>query len=112
MIKLSPVQQLVINKAKASIDKARKYKTYEEYFINERSKNNNASFNTPEKYKAKDIEMWNQFVEGWEETKKSIVSTNCNTKTILKLESLGLIKIVYNSNNQTLGYDKIEILNY
>ena len=111
-MKISKAQENILIESKASIDRARKYKTYEEYFINEKAKYCNSAYNTPEKYKHEDINGWNKNIKYWEQTKNAIVLTSCNTKSLLKLESLGLIQIIYNSNNEVNGIDHIKILNY
>lgn len=111
-MKISLAQEKILNQAKEQIDTARKYNNYDEYFISEKSQNCNNGYNTPEKYKAKDIEKWNKDIKYWEQKRNAIVLTSCNTKSLLKLEYLGLIKIIYNSNNQSYGIDRIKILNY
>jgi hypothetical protein len=110
-MKLTKAQQKTIDDAKTTIDKSRKYNTYEEYFINEESKYYNNQFNTPEKFKEKNINQWNSMVDYWESYKKAIVLTQSKTETLKKLESLGLIEII-RIDNCNSRIDKIKILNY
>ena len=48
----------------------------------------------------------------WEEHRNGIVLTHCNTKTLQKLESYGLIEIIYDSTGEDFGIDTIKVLNY
>jgi hypothetical protein len=111
-MKISKAQQQILDESKRRIDTARKYNTYDEYFINEEASRCNSNYNTPEKYKSRNIEDWNKNIEYWERHRNGIVLTRCNTKSLLNLESLGLIEIIYNSNNEVCGIDRIRILNY
>ena len=36
----------------------------------------------------------------------------CNSKTLAKLAEYGLIEIIYDSNSQEYGVDKVKVLNY
>lgn len=49
----------------------------------------------------------------YEEERNGIVgSIRCNSKTLTKLEELGLIEIIYDSNGEHDGVDKAKLLNY
>lgn len=67
MVKLSKAQQAALEKIKESVIKARSCKTYEEYFMKYEAAYCNKAFNTPEKYKAEDPDMWNRRKTMWEE---------------------------------------------
>lgn len=111
--KLTITQQKVLDRAKIDIDTARKYISYEEYFLVEEAKNYNSNYNTPEKYKAMDNERWNLLKGYWERQIIGITLTHCDSRTIKKLEKLNLIKIIYNSSYQGgAGIDTIKVLNY
>lgn len=107
-IRLTKAQQSVIDEVKNFTDIARKYETFEDYFIYECASKEPSSCNTVEKYKAKNIEGFNRFKKVWEDQKKAIGCIRCNTKTLLKLEELNLIEIITLNGN----YDTIRVLNY
>lgn len=111
-MKLSEAQNKVLEIAHIEIDEARKFDTYEEYFMKYESMYKNASYNTPEKYKAKDPEGWKRYKKYWENRRNGIVLTHCNSRTLWKLEELGYIKIINDSCGQYTGIDTIQILNY
>lgn len=48
----------------------------------------------------------------WQAYRDGKVLTHCNSKTLVKLESLGLIEIIYDSNGEYYGLDWIRVLNY
>lgn len=112
MIKLSKAQQKTLNDAKEEIDKARKYNTFEDYFINELSKGYNNYYNTPEKYQENDIKSYNQLKKYWENKKEAIVLTRSKTETLKKLESLNLIEIIKINTSKGTRVDTIKVLNY
>lgn len=111
-MKLSKAQAEVLETAKREIDGARRCETFDEYFVNNEARGFNSSCNTPEKYKAKYPEDWEELKKYWESKKNGIVLTHCNSKTIQKLEKLGLIEIIEDSCGQYFGIDKIKVLNY
>lgn len=111
-MKLSSAQQKIIDTAKREIDEARNCDTYEDYFMQYIAKYCNALYNTPDKYKSRDIDGWNKCVECWKRRKSGIVLAHCNSKTLYKLEEYGLIEILEDSNGQNWGVDKIKLLNY
>ena len=111
-MKLSKAQEWVMKKAYSDVDKARACETYEEYFINVLSKDFNGAYDTPEKMQAKDPELYDMYREFYEKEKAGIVLTQANSRTLVKLEQLGLIKIIHDSNGCHYGIDKIEVLNY
>lgn len=132
-MKLSKAQQEVMDRAKKEIDFARTHTAYEW------AKNQKFGFvGTPEEqdsyierlcenftaYGAKSKEeMMNKFIEeikGYadeyheykKERENGIVLTRCNSKTLWKLQELGLIEIISDSNGSAYGIDIIKVLNY
>lgn len=98
-MKLSKAQQEILKNAKASIDKAR-----EQDFLT--FVGGNAD------YFKKDPGLEAKCKKWYEDTKNGITEVACNSKTIKKLEELGLIKIIYDSNGEHYGRDIIKVLNY
>ena len=88
---------------------ARKYETYEEYFTEVQSKHGSYLYGS-EQYKAQDIALWNRMKKYWENEKKGIVLTHAASATLRKLESLGLIEIIFDSAGQHYGIDSIRII--
>lgn len=100
-MKLTPAQQKVIDKAKANIDNARTM-NFEEWLL--KVQHINVSVNS---------EIAQRLLEHYEEQKSAIVLTHCNSKTLEKLQSFGLIEIIHDSKNDTsYVIDKVKILNY
>lgn len=112
MVKLSTAQQKVLDKGKSEIDRARQYGTYEEYFIAVEAGHWGPQYNTPEKFKMRDIDKWNIYKGYWEREKIGIVLTQCNSRTIQRLQELGYIEIIKDSKGQLHGIDRVKILNY
>lgn len=119
MIKLSKAQQEVIDNAKRRIDFARTHsfcdwwrksesywkckemtdaEVYEE--INRRAKAGYAVNLAKE--------------EQWYEMNRNGIDFTCHASsaTIKKLEALGLIEIIHDSNGEYYGFDTIKLLNY
>lgn len=49
----------------------------------------------------------------YDEERNGIVGhINCNSRTLKKLEELGMIEIIYDSNGEHYGLDKAKLLNY
>ena len=91
-MKLSNAQQKVMDEAKETIDYARTHTLYEW---------------------AGGIESFAEdYKEYYENNRKGIVLTRCNSKTLEKLENLGLIEILYDSKNKKDGIDHVKVLNY
>ena len=102
-MKLSKAQERDLNRAKEKIDKARKYSNFDDYYINELNGTvNDRSYDFHKK--------------SWENAINGIVILHHSTKpTLLKLETLGLIKILNFDNwrNGNVGVlDTIQVLNY
>lgn len=115
-MKLSKAQQDVMDKAKKDIDEARAL-DYPEWLRRD------SYYQIPkwaDKETAELIEKrWMDAVnreylkEYWEAEKNGIVLTHCNTRTLKKLEALGLIEILYDSTGDGgYGIDHVKILNY
>ena len=105
MKKLTNAQQNVLDKAKADIDLARNL-GYAEWILE-----THKSFQ--KKYIDEAIET-ESLKHYWEDHRNGIVLTHCNSKTLEKLESFGLIEIIHDSKNDKTGYgiDEIKVLNY
>lgn len=99
-MKLSKAQERDLNRAKEKIDNARKYNNFEDYI-------NTLNINNAD---------YDLYKKSWEEAINGIVVLRSSTKpTLLKLESLGLIKILNldNYRNGNIGVlDKIQVLDY
>lgn len=108
-MKLSKTQEQVLADAKKDIDKARSL-SYPEWL-----KAENHFYQCGNEYNQK---CYREAVEKeemkkyWEEHRNGIVLTHCNTKTLQKLESYGLIEIIYDSTGDYYGIDTIKVLNY
>lgn len=102
MKKLSKAQQAVMDQAKKDIDDARKME-YPEWLESHSSIRKDCL----EKYVAEGY-----LKDSWEERKTGVVLTHCNSKTLVKLEEMGLIEIIRDSNGDTYGIDIVKVLNY
>jgi len=111
-MKLSAAQEKILTQAKKEIDEARSYETFEDYFLNEYAPHMNGDYDTPEKYKTRDYNGYKYYEKYWTDLKNAIVLTHCNSRSLKKLESLGLIEIIEDSTNQNYGIDVVKILNY
>lgn len=109
--KLSKAQQEVLNTAIQEITEARSCSTYEEYFIKFQAPHYSSNYNTKEKYLSHDPEGWEKQKQYWENLLRGITLTDCNTKTIQKLEVLGYIEILKDANRIRYGMDTIKVLN-
>ena len=107
MTKLSATQEKILAKAKADIDKARNMDFYDWF----RSNSSYYSNSTNEKIEA-EVERLDWWKNYYNDNKSGIAHTHCNGKTIAKLQSLGLIEILYDSTNKAYNYDLIKVLNY
>lgn len=108
-MKLSKAQAKIIEDAHRDIDRARAM-TYPEWL-----KEANSFYQAPSEYARKCYEeaVKREELKGyWEREKNGIVLTHCNSKSLYKLESLGLIEIVVDSKGESYGLDWIKVLNY
>ena len=110
MTKLSKAQEAILNEAKKNIDEARSYKTYEEYAYNT-SYRFYSRFSSFEEaiQEIREDSLYDIGIELYEELKSGIAFIKANTRTIEKLEEMGLIEIVRIGGSR---YDRIKILNY
>lgn len=104
-MKLSNAQEKVMMKAKKDIDMARSME-YAEWL-----KETHSFYQTHEDAYQKAMSE-GYLKEYWEDGRKGIVLASCNSRTLAKLEEMGLIEIVYDSNGETFGIDTIKVLNY
>lgn len=119
MTKLSNAQQKVLDEAKADIDEARQNNYYDWVRIHGYMRWNGklVSDFTDEEIDAMDADenakRYNvRDRERYENIKNGIVRCHTSSKTIQKLEKLGLIEIIRDSNGEWYGLDTIKILNY
>lgn len=108
-MKLSKTQEQVLAHAKKDIDKARSL-SYPEWL-----KAENHFYQCGNEYHQKcyrEAVKREEMKKYWEEHRNGIVLTHCNTKTLQKLESYGLIEIIYDSTGEDFGIDTIKVLNY
>ena len=125
-MKLSKAQQDVMNKAKADIDFARNH-TIREWSIYENfgvlDINECCFVKNYDRYgwsKEKAIAVAEEEVKNYIDTyskyyeneRNGIVLTHCNSRTIRRLEELGLVEIIRDSCGVSYGIDTIKILNY
>lgn len=102
-IKLSKAQEKVMEQAYKDIDLARN-NNYEAW-VRKYIKGFTDEY-IEERIRLEDRKDW------YEDRKNGIVLTSCNTKTLRKLEELGLIKIIKDSTGSTWGIDIVKVLNY
>ena len=108
---LSKAQQKLLDEMHEILDTIRKYKNYEDFFMNSNyidaskiSINCKSQLNGKELSKDEEEKNKNWFYRTYNE---NIVLTLANTKTLEKLEKLGYIEII------EIGYlDKVKVLNY
>lgn len=123
-MKLSKAQQKVIDDAKKDIDFARTHSLRE--WAAKRCRRSETDriitnyslygYRTREealKAMNEEIDKFiNKYSESYENNKNGIVFTYCNSRTLAKLQKLGLIEILYDSEGEHFGIDTIKILNY
>ena len=100
MKKLSSAQSRVIEEAKKDIDRARSidFKEWCGYRYN---------------FIMSDAYSLNLYTDFYNKAKAgTVLIQNVNSRTLVKLEQLGLIKIEYDSNGTHSGIDEITLLNY
>lgn len=104
-MKLSKAQQEVMDKARKDIDIARQYDYPEWYRVTQTWCRKDAI--------EKNIAN-GQLKEYWEADRRGEVLTHCNSKTLEKLQALGLIEIIHDSKKDKsyYGIDTIKVLNY
>lgn len=102
-VKLSKAQEKVMEKAYEKINRARECKDYEEYVMKK------TSFS--EAGKLEEIKE-RRYEEYYKMELEGIVLIQCNSKTLRKLEELGLVKILYDSTGSHFGIDTVKVLNY
>lgn len=101
--KLTPAQEKVMEKAYRDIDLARD-NNYEAW-IRKTIKGFTDEY-IEDRIRLEDRKDWH------EDRKNGIVLTSCNTRTLKKLEELGLIEIIKDSTGSTWGIDVVKVLNY
>lgn len=117
-MKLSKAQITVLEDAKARIDFARSHDFYD-WYRNGYSWYENKS-NEEIDARLKKLDETDHKIGGTEyeltryEWNRNGIDYLCHasSKTIIKLEELGLIEIIKDSNGEYYGFDQIRILNY
>lgn len=108
-VKLSDAQQAVMNKAHEDIRRARECATVEEWFNKYRAMYYTRV--TMEEFRDNDPEYWEKIVvSSYNRNRSGVVLTQCSSKTLAKLEKLGLIEIIKDSNGQHYGIDVVRVL--
>ena len=127
-MKLSKAQEAVMTTAKSEIDFARSHSLREwaekethntpeqiEKILNNWDETRHRSYTKEQYLEAmnEDVEMYmKKYGKYYEEEKNAIVLIRCNSRTLTKLEQMGLIEIIYDSNGSSFGIDTIKVLNY
>jgi hypothetical protein len=121
-MKLTKAQQEVLDKAKANIDFARTHDFYDWFRDNwsfDTEKSNwsddqiNNYYEDMERFNKTDVSFKDEDMDEFIDLTKGIYrSIRVNSKTLVKLEKMGLIEILYDSNGDRFGIDRIKILNY
>lgn len=124
MAKLSKAQQTVMDDAKRKIDFARTHtlrewaatKRYPTGYNHITDRWNSYGWSTKEEAVQScenDITRYGEnYGKYYENEKSGIVLATCNSRTLVKLEQMGLIEIIYDSNGTHFGIDTIKVLNY
>lgn len=117
-MKLSKAQITVIENAKARIDFARTHDFYDWYrngsswFANKSNEEIDAWLRKMDETDHK-IGGTEYYYQKYEWNRNGIdYLCHASSKTIIKLEELGLIEIIKDSNGEIYGFDHIRILNY
>ena len=117
-MKLSKAQTEVMEKAKARIDFARSHDFYDWYRNGSSWRENKSNEEIDAMLKEKDETEFKIGGTDYEFTRyeynRNGIDYLCHasSKTIAKLEELGLIEIIEDSNGEYYGFDKIRLLNY
>ena len=124
-MKLSRAQSKVMEEAKRKIDFARTHSLREwaeqqtnitPEFVQrqiELGKNRRSEEETRQIYDNCVRDYMNNYGRYYEDCKRCIVLCSCvNSRSLQKLESLALIKIMYDSSGESVGIDTIKVLNY
>lgn len=117
-MKLSKAQQAVIDEAKRDIDRARSYSRMIEWYMAD------GYWQRKGKSEAEVIEYlkgrrfadgmtdYDYYMRRWQDEKNGIVAVHANSKTLYKLQEMGMIEIIRDSKGETFGIDTIKLLNY
>lgn len=108
MKKLTKKMEEALLEIKEEIEQARSCDTYEEYFMKYQAAGCNNAYNTPEKYKARDLKMWNERKKTWENRKNGVVYWLGHASIIRGLEERGLVTILYDAGAD--GYSGSDIV--
>ncbi len=109
MKKLSKAQEKVINDMITKIVLARSYPTAEAYYDATNCANQN--YNTAEKVKAADPNMWAWYALNWSRNVSGKCLVHAKTETIQKLEDLGRVAVLVPAS-VNYGDELVMLLNY
>jgi len=114
MVKLSKVQQKLLDDAKARIEFARTHNFYDWMRKNISRVDDSTTDEQIEMMIEREVELGyeNWYTEAYEETKNGVTYMSCNSRSLHKLEELGLIEILRDSTGETYGLDSVKVLNY
>ena len=107
---LSKAQQKVIDEMKNDIDFARSASLYDWIKKHFRLETDEAVERVREHDKK--IFGYDYMLKQYNDERNGITLTSCNSRTLYKLQELGLIEIVKDSKGQTYGIDVVKLLNY
>lgn len=106
-MKLSKVQEAVLNEAKTEVNKFRQYGSLDKYLETQMDWIEQGGTEEDRESRKEYCErVYNEAVNGIAKIWR------CNSKTIRKLEELGLIEILFDSAGIRAGMDKIKVLGY
>ena len=115
-MKLSKTQEQVIKQAKDDIDFARTHNFYDWMRKTSSFYRNYTDEKIDEVLAERERTGWigtkAYEMNAYNNEKNGIVLTMCNSRTLYKLQSLGLIEILEDANGEKWGVDHIKVLNY
>lgn len=119
-MKLSKAQQAVMDEAKRDIDTARSLDFIKWYRtavacggeLNMTDDEIVEELKSTECHSLEYDTHFEYFTSVYEQRRSGIVLTNCNSRTLYKLQEMGLIEIIFDSTGWTRGIDRVKILNY
>ena len=118
-VKLSKAQQAVMDDAREQIDRARRFERMIDWYMDDdywRNRGKSAEevieYLKSRTFGFEDYNGYDYYEKAWQDRKNGIALTMCNSRTLYKLQEMGLIEIVEDSKGATYGIDKVKVLNY